>query len=72
MTIIEVVVDDYDVTVRGRGSGMCSPSERKVVAVIIAAVDGIARGLETGDYEREAAALIRPTIQQRLREAGLT
>lgn len=71
MTTIEVTVDDNAVSVKGRGSGMCSPSERKVAAVIIAAIDGIARGLETGDYEREAAALIRPTIKQRLLEAGL-
>lgn len=71
MTIIEITVDDFDVSVKGYGEGMCSPSERKVAAVIIAAVDGIARGLETGEYEKEAASVIRPTIQRRMAEAGL-
>lgn len=70
MTILEVTIDDHDVKVTGRGEGMCSPSERKFAAVIIAAIDGVAASMETGEYEREVSRIIQHTINTRMIEAG--
>lgn len=71
MTILEVTIDDHEVKVKGRAEGMCSPSERKFAAVIIAAIDGVAKSMETGECEREIARIIQPTIKTRLAEAGV-
>jgi hypothetical protein len=71
MTVVEVTINEGDISVKGRGVGACSNRERKFAAVLIAAVDGVVRGMETGEHESLIAELIASTIKQRLTEAGL-
>jgi hypothetical protein len=75
MTTIQLTIDGDDVRLSCDSNLATPEKERKYAAIVLAALDRVWASLEAnskGDDPDEAADYIAPTIDARLREAGIT
>lgn len=71
-TIITIAIDGDDLRLRCNAHTGSSERERKYAAMVMAALDTVIGSMETGQPEELVAAIIRPTINKRLVEAGVS